>query len=461
MQPRRPSPESLMVLAAILVRVAAVFALGSYSLPRTTYEHGEIAANLLAGRGFSVRYLGVDGPTSQQAPAYPVFVAAAYALCGVETPASLRLIQLAQAALGGLLVAGTMRLAREVAPGRPVISLTAGAFAAFHPTLVYATTHVQVAVFATTSLVWTFAYAYSANGRKSLRSASAAGALLALVALADPILALAAPALVWIMGLDRGFKAATKPALVMAAVAAACVAPWIVRNAFVHGEFVAIKSSFGYAFWQGNCSLSHGTDKVVRSSVERALASSPPSSSLGDLNKALWAARHEAGCIDDIALTPADYAKMARLNEPARSRYLFGKALSDLGAQPGRFSRLCLARFKAFVLFDETNPKTRSVIYRAGHLALTLAAALGLILMPGDLRKRLAPTFLAAALIAAFHSLTIVSARFHIPIEPLMGLWAAAGLARIRNARVVSVPSAARAHSAQPRRPTTSIVSGS
>ena len=47
--------------------------------------------------------------------------------------------------------------------------------------------------------------------------------------------------------------------------------PWIVRNALVHGEFVAIKSTFGYAFWQGNCKLSEGTDKVVRTSVEQVL----------------------------------------------------------------------------------------------------------------------------------------------------------------------------------------------
>ncbi len=37
------------------------------------------------------------------------------------------------------------------------------------------------------------------------------------------------------------------------------------------------------------------------------------------------------------------------------------------------------------------------------------------------------PTFATAAAIAMFHSLTIVSARFHIPIEPLMAVWAAAG----------------------------------
>ena len=58
----------------------------------------------------------------------------------------------------------------------------------------------------------------------------------------------------------------------VAAASLACVAPWVARNYRVHGEFVPIKSSFGYAFWQGNCAASQGKDKVVRASVGRALA---------------------------------------------------------------------------------------------------------------------------------------------------------------------------------------------
>ena len=42
-----------LVLLAIAVRVAAVLVLQSHRVPRSTYEHGEIAANLLAGRGFA------------------------------------------------------------------------------------------------------------------------------------------------------------------------------------------------------------------------------------------------------------------------------------------------------------------------------------------------------------------------------------------------------------------------
>ena len=106
-----------LIVLAIVVRAAAVLVLQSHKVPRSTYEHGEIAANLLAGRGFSVRFLGAEGPTSQQAPLYPFLVAGAYALGGVETPRALLILELGQSLLGGLLVASVIMLAREVAPG--------------------------------------------------------------------------------------------------------------------------------------------------------------------------------------------------------------------------------------------------------------------------------------------------------------------------------------------------------
>ena len=107
-----------LIVLAIAVRAAAVLVLQSHTVPHSTYEHGEIAANLLAGRGFSVRFLGAEGPTSQQAPLYPALVAGAYAVGGVGTPRALLILELGQAALGGLLVAAVLRLAREVAPER-------------------------------------------------------------------------------------------------------------------------------------------------------------------------------------------------------------------------------------------------------------------------------------------------------------------------------------------------------
>src|SRR5262249_47642241 len=88
------------------------------------------------------------------------------------------------------------------------------------------------------------------------------------------------------------------------------------------------------------------------------------------------------------------------------------------------------------VLFDETNPKSRPMVYRVPHIGLTLLAIGGLVLAGPALRHRLMPTIATAVAITVFHTLTIVSARFHIPIEPLMAIWGAAGLSRWEIGRV-------------------------
>jgi hypothetical protein len=417
----------MIVLGAIAVRAAAVVVLQSHTIPHSTYEHGEIAANLLSGRGFAVHFLGADGPTAQQAPTYPLLVAGAYALGGIETPRALLILELGQAALGGLMVAGILWLAHEVAPARPRLAVLAALIAALHPTLVYAATHVQVATLAATLLTLTLAAAFRAGRTGRIRDSLGTGLLLGMLALADPILTLVMPGVAWALTLGRGVRRAAPLVAIVGLTSALVVTPWIVRNACVFGEFVAIKSTFGYAFWQGNCALSQGTDKVVRPSVEQALGQE--SQDLRGWNRSLWKARHVAGYLDDIALTPDDYRVLAQFSEPERSRRLFHRALDDLRTDPWRYPRLCLRRFRYFVGFDETNPKTRNLPYRTSHLALTVLAGAGLLLARGELRRRLAPTLLTAALIAAFHSLTIVSARFHLPIEPLLALWAAAGVA--------------------------------
>jgi hypothetical protein len=432
--------DVLLVGLAIASRVSAIAVLQSYKVPRSIYEHGEIAANLLAGRGFAMHFLGADGPTSQQAPVYPALVALAYAIAGVEKPSALLLLQATQAILGGVLVLGVLRVARLVAPNRRGLAWCAGVIVALHPTLIYAATHVQVAALGTTLLVWTLAFAYQTGKIGRDRDAIVTGGLLAFLALTDPILTLAASGIVCAVWLGRsstpgGVRATIRLTSLVALTALVGISPWLLRNAVVHGEFVAIKSTFGYAFWQGNCAQSEGTDKVVRPAVERVLDQRTRGSSLEALNRTIWAARHEAGYLDDIALTRDDYRRLGSVSEPERSRILGRRALAELAANPGRYTRLCLRRLGYFVLFDETNPKSRILMYRVPHVALTVLAALGFVLAGPALRVRLLPALLAVPLIAVFHTLTITSARFHIPIEPLLALSGAAGFSRMAGSR--------------------------
>jgi hypothetical protein len=427
--------ESTLVVLAIAVRAAAVLVLQSHTVPRSSYEHGEIAANLLAGRGFSMHFLGGDGPTSQQAPVYPCLVGLAFAIGGVDSPKSLLILELCQSFLGGLLVLGMLKLCRGIALADLRLGWIAAAIVALHPTLIYAATHVQVALLGTTLLVWVLALAYRTGTSGRFKDALITGGLLGMLALTDPILSLAAIGIflaVWLGQSTRPNRLAcwSRLAAVIVLTAAVVVSPWLIRNALIHGEFVAIKSTFGYAFWQGNCDLSEGTDKVVRRSVEVAVARAGSAATLSGLNRAIWTARHEAGYLDDIALSQANRKWLGGFSEPERSRILFRKAMADLRADPARYGWLCLRRLRYFLLFDETNPKTRVLAYRVPHLMLTLLAAVGLVVVDRDLRRRMAPTVLTAAAIIAFHTLTIVSARFHVPIEPLMAVWVAAGVSR-------------------------------
>ena len=105
------------------------------------------------------------------------------------------------------------------------------------------------------------------------------------------------------------------------------------RNYRIHGEFVAIKSTFGYAFWQGNCTLSEGTDKVVRGSVEPILVRRRDAADLEGWNRSLWEARHEAGYIDDIALTRNEVEKLGRFGAEAFPDIVPAKRYG-LGAAP-------------------------------------------------------------------------------------------------------------------------------
>jgi hypothetical protein len=425
------SVDAALIALAITSRVMAVWVLQSHLVPRSTYEHGEIAANLLAGRGFAIKFLGADGPTSQQAPVYPAIVAIAYSIGGVETSQSLLLLELGQSVLGGLLVLGVLRLCRLIAPAWPGMAWTAGLIVALHPTLVYAATHVQVALLGATLLTWVLAWAYQTGSSGRVRDAAITGGLLSVMVLTDPILALSMVGVAWAiwqigMRMPGDWRRSLGLTAAVALVAVVGITPWLVRNFSIHGELIAIKSTFGYAFWQGNCAMSEGTDKVVRRSLERVLNRDQKGSGLVGLNRTLWEARHIAGYLDDIALTKADYRLLGSVSEPERSRILFRRSLADLEADPTRYVRLCLRRLRYFIFFDETNPKSRVLAYRLPHVGLTIFAGIGLWMAPSSVRRKLLPTVVTVVLITLFHALTIVSARFHIPIEPLLAIWGAA-----------------------------------
>ena len=415
---------------ALGLRVWVVLALRTAHAAPVTYEHGRIAENLLAGRGFSIKFLGTEGPTSQQAPFYPLLLAAAYWCLGVGTPEAILAVELLQCLVGTALVLAVVWLGWVLVPDRPGVGWVAGIGAALYPTHLYMVTHLQVAPWAALILTTVLAVAVSPRWRATWSGAALAGCLSGTLLLVEPILSLALPicALAFWLGerakrwTDRFRPAQLGRTALMAGVAAVIIAPWTVRNWLVHGEFVFVKSTFGYALWQGNNPVSWGTDKIPKPSVER-LRLAHDGTPAG-MDRALWEARHETLYVDDVLLKPAGCREFAGLSEPERSRLLGRRAWQFIRTDPARYARLCLRRLRYFLLFDETNPKAANRIYRAATVTWLVLALVGL-LVSCDRWRRLWPTYAIFAVVTLFHSLVIVSVRFRIPLEPLSFVWAA------------------------------------
>lgn len=469
---------ALLVLAllALSLRIAVVAALWSEHAAPVSYEHGRIAANLLNGKGFSIEFLGAPlHATSQQAPFYPFILAGVYACLGVESPTSILAVQLIQCAAGTLLVLAVVWLAWSLVPESPATGWLAGIGAALHPTHLYMVTHLQVALWAALGLTVLLATVTSRRYHGTWRGAILAGVLAGVLLLIEPILALALPvcAIVfwlndWRYGSSRSERVPLCPDAVpslrwageavrlsahgaedegsidggsspwrrlpgcsarlatLVTVAAIVIAPWVIRNWHVHHQFVFIKSTFGYAFWQGNNPNSWGTDKIPKANAETLRLAH--NGSLAGMNRAMWEARHETVYIDDVVLRPGGYGELAGLSETERCHVLGRKAIEFIRENPGRYAQLCLNRLGYFLLFDETNPKAANRLYRLTTVLWLVLAFVGLIV---SLRRwrQLLPTYAIFAVVTAFHMLVITSVRFRIPIEPISFVWAAGALA--------------------------------
>ena len=459
---RRSVPATLLALAvlAFALRVSAVLALDAWRDP-FTYEHGEIAKNLLAGRGFSVEFLGVDGATAQQAPFYPMLLAAAYRLFGIDRPAAFLAVQILQCLAGAVTAVAVVWLGWSLLPGRAG-GWIAGLAVAVHPVQIYMVTHLQVVAWATLVLTVLLAASFSLRFRGT-RGAVFCGLLLGILLLIEPIFAVIAPIVAlhrWLVtrrsggtpappkhlpplplgevgrgsGRVRGARRAGFQAIasvgIMTTATCLVVAPWIWRNDRTFGEVVFIKSTFGYAFWQGNNPHSWGTDKVKKATVEQLRRSHDGTPRA--VHQAAWEARHETLYVDHLALSDEDRLDLARYEEPQRCRQLGRRAWRYILDNPGRYLQLCGIRLRYFLLFDETNPKAAHILYR-GATILWLALCLAGIWYSRPYWHRLWPTFAVFAAVMIFHVLTIVSARFRIPLEPMTMVWVAAVFAHPRS----------------------------
>ncbi len=380
---------------ALLVRLA-VASSWAPGLGGDAADYDRLARDLVEGRG----YVTPSGrPTAWRPPGYPGFVAAVYAVAG-EHPEAVRV---AQAVLGAA-TAGLVYLLASWFLG-PGPALLAGTLATVDLAPLFAISRLLSETLFTFFLllsVWLVVQALESSGRAARAWAFGAGIVLGLGALTRGVLLLYPLALIpaWLWS-RRG---SWRTLLAVVAGFVLTLTPWTVRNERALHAFVPVATQGGLTLWAGN----HPVDGWI------------------------------FGLVPEDSTTRA----AARLPEPEASRYLVGATARDLASNPVDLPRLIGLKTAFFwVPLDwETLPWYGAFNPTYAFELIWSVLLVWLLFREHDARTRVRdawPLWLPVAYLFVLALLFYGSPRLRLPIEPLLTLGAAAGLARLGRVRGV------------------------
>jgi 4-amino-4-deoxy-L-arabinose transferase-like glycosyltransferase len=396
---------ALICLLAFLIRLAYVLTLQT----KTSLFDGEHYSRLATGLLEHGTYLNDRGrPSAYWPPGYPLFMAAVYALFGVNIVA----VRVVQCLVGAATVALVHRIARRVLD-RSGAWLAALA-TALYPLFIYSAgadmpVTLQIALIAGGVLLTLVAVE-----RNSARAALGAGLLGAWATLvagsALPAFLLFAVWMIWNRDGTAGHGHSRNIRLALACLLPliVIVGAWTVRNQQAFGRPVLLSTNGGYNLWLGN------HPGVKASTGNRA----------------------EVPGTDEVPGMEAEAARIWALpgNEATRDSAFTRRALEDIAADLPRFLRLSLSKsLELWALYPRPMNEDRP------HLGLEKLASLlsyGLLL-PFALawlfvslpRSRVAFLVLFLFLIYSLvHAVILSKVRFRLPLDSFVIIYGSGGI---------------------------------
>jgi hypothetical protein len=220
-------------------------------------EVGNIASNLIAGRGFSSPFSQGAQPTSLYAPLVPIAWAAVMHMTGGSSDTTVSAIIGIQAVASAFAAAFYWLIARRLASRLPGVPSALAAATAFlfcvWPESLLRLTDTWYFVWQELGVVALVFCAMRWSDNPSIREGLIMGAVAGGVVLVNPTPApIYAIALIVPLVARRKNLAIAHAAVASGVVAVVIVSPWLVRDAIVFGQFVPIRSGFGLQLLQGN-----------------------------------------------------------------------------------------------------------------------------------------------------------------------------------------------------------------
>jgi 4-amino-4-deoxy-L-arabinose transferase-like glycosyltransferase len=403
-----------VVLLGAGLRFLALAALPPQRLVGDERYYVEVAENLAAGRGHLFEREGI-AHRAFRPPGHPWLLSLALprtgSADGPSSTAPARLLAL-QALLGSLLVAVAIGLGRALF-GWPE-ALLAGLLAALDPTLVAHSHYLWSETLAAVLLGAALAAVVGAQGAPRAWPAAAAGVLFGLAALTREIaLPIGAAGALWLVAcVPPPRRAALPRAALLLGLAAAVVAPWTLRNARLLDRFVPVATVGVFAAREGN---SFSREDWRRSELAELKAF-----------RAEYFAIADEGARLDFAR--AQTLERVRAEQPLWLPKKLVRTLAELWS-PDSFLLLKLGR-GAYGPLPPWALRAILVLAVASYALVLVAAIAGAAGAPERGRRSFAALVFAAFF--AVHVAANASARFRLPLVPLLLAYASHAALRPR-----------------------------
>lgn len=393
-------PAILIFLLALAMRSAFVFFPPTGPLFSDMREYHEKALAILENGSYG---------HATRPPLYPLFLAAVSLAAGDGRAP----LACAQAVMGAAVALLSFGIGRRLAG--PRAGTAAGLLVACYPGLIVYTGLVMsenLFILLFTGALWILAR----DRLPGPAACAAAGLLLGLACLTRSLLAAFIPCaalVLWIRGERRGGS-------ILFVAAVLVLAPWTVRNCLYYGRFVPLDTYGGYNFLFGNNPGANGRQ-------EPALLVK-----LGDTCLKEWRIEREKGAPPEIVVCPEGSAAGYR------------EGMRFIAAHPGRFLRLGVTKL-GYLYGPEIREFSwgysrgyfgsvpRPILVPAAAAVIVGFPALALLALGGMcFGSRESPAAragwellsLSIHYLSAVHVFTFAESRFHLPLIPILAVYA-------------------------------------
>jgi len=394
----------MLFFIGLLLRVVSIFVLKNYTSPRD-YEYGEIARNIIIGKGFAraTDHGGGVVQTSSHAPLYPYFLALFYK-SGLS-PKTFIMILLIQAIFSALTILVFYKISLTIF-NTLIANLTAIGITFYPPFLYYTTKLVPTTLFL--FLLSLTALLILMIKKDDIRSNIVPGIVFGITLLCDPITFVMYPALLLWHFVKKEFT--IKNFVVIILFSIMVLLPWTVRNYKIHNQIVLVTTQFGVNFWIGNNQNATGTDYYRVYSID-------------DENFVLMTQ----------TITREVREKLDKMSEIERAKIFMNEGLKFIRNNPIKFSELLVKKFYYYWWFtpQEINGSIDATRYRNSYiifyLPVLILGILGILMSLSYNYIKIASLIIFVIIsISAIYIVTHVGLiRYRLPIEGFLLMFSA------------------------------------